>query len=173
MKPQRSLCYSQKVQLTDGTISFSILGLSIILTVGFMIIFTSIFLATIVGYIQRKFHKREHAWLSWLLDDKFQLQRMAFEEARMGDWQRLSDIVPVTKYGQLFGGWGAIPPHNPRLKQDCASYVSKVEETRSVISRKPVGGGSIFSTEALTEIEKVHMNATYRENPGYEDGFPL
>lgn len=72
----KAMCYSQKIRDLQGTISFSVLGFVIILSVGGFIIFTSLVLDTIVGLIQRTVNKAQHARLNWILDDKLQLQRM-------------------------------------------------------------------------------------------------
>jgi hypothetical protein len=72
----KAMCYSQKITDPQGTISFSVLGVAIILSVGGFIIATSLILDTIVGFIQRLFDRGQHARLNWILDDKLQLQRM-------------------------------------------------------------------------------------------------
>ena len=33
-------------------------------------------LGYLVGWVQKKWKMGEHAWLSWILDDKLQLQRL-------------------------------------------------------------------------------------------------
>jgi hypothetical protein len=106
----KSLCSSQKVLLTDGTISFSVLALTIILVVGSVIIITSLIIAPTAGFSQRKLHRDDYTRVSWALDSKFQLQRMAFEEAEMGTWHGVTDPVPVTNFGQKFGGYRSINP---------------------------------------------------------------
>jgi hypothetical protein len=72
----KAMCFSQKITDPQGTISFSVLGVAVILSVGGFIIFMSLILDTIVGFIQRTFNKGQHARLNWILDDKLQLQRM-------------------------------------------------------------------------------------------------
>ena len=72
----KAMCYSQKIADAQGTISFSVLGVAIILSVGGFIILTSLVLDTIVGFIQHRYGKGQHARLNWILDDKLQLQRM-------------------------------------------------------------------------------------------------
>jgi hypothetical protein len=72
----KAMCHSQKITDPQGTISFSVLGVAIILTVGGFIIVTSLVLDTIVSFIQRWLETGQHARLNWILDDKLQLQRM-------------------------------------------------------------------------------------------------
>ena len=49
------------------------------------------------------------------MDDKMQLQRMALEEAGMGNWQNLTGNVPVTEKGAVFGSLSHVDPEEPRL----------------------------------------------------------
>jgi hypothetical protein len=72
----KAMCYSQKIADPQGTISFSMLGVAIILTVGGFIIATSLVLDTVVGWLQSRFKNGEYARLNWILDDKLQLQRL-------------------------------------------------------------------------------------------------
>lgn len=112
----KAMCYSQKIENTGGTISFSVLGIAIIFALGGAIIALSLIIDTLVGFIQRKFKKGEYARLNWALDDKFQLQRMVFEEVGMGTWH-VNKSVPVTERGEKFGGWEGVDVEHPRLSR--------------------------------------------------------
>lgn len=90
-----AMCSSQKTLTTNGTISFSVLGLAIILVVGTLVILTSFVLETLARYLGLGSH------LNWVLDDKMQLQRMAFE-GRGVSWINTEGIIPVTEAGQKF-----------------------------------------------------------------------
>jgi hypothetical protein len=92
-----TMCRSQKTQLTNGTVSFSILGLSITLVVGTVLNLTSFFLETVVGWLGLQSHQH------WVLDDKLQLQRMVFE-ARGIQWTNTEGRVPVTDAAERFPG---------------------------------------------------------------------
>jgi hypothetical protein len=65
----KAMCYPQKVTDPRGTISSSVLGVAIILSVGGFIIFNSLVLDTIVGFVQRKRNKGQHGCLNWIVDD--------------------------------------------------------------------------------------------------------
>jgi hypothetical protein len=91
----QAMCFSQKTQTTNGTISFSVLGLALILIVGTLVILASFVLETVVGWIGLKSH------LNWVLDDKLQLQRMVFE-ARGVSWTNTQGSIPVTEGGERF-----------------------------------------------------------------------
>jgi hypothetical protein len=100
----RALCGSQKVHTNSSTISFSMLDVGIIITLGSIIILNSLVIDTIVGFIQQKWGWGDFRRIRWVMDDKLQVQRMAFEEAGMGrEWVGLSSMVPTTKKGDAFG----------------------------------------------------------------------
>ena len=121
----RAMSYSQKVSDTRGTISFSILGIAITFIVGGLIIVTSLAIDTFVGFLQTKVIKKgQYKRLNWILDDKFQLQRMIFEEAKMGTWEGATDSIPTTHFGEVFGGWQDVDEEHPRLKR-MTSQVAK------------------------------------------------
>jgi hypothetical protein len=52
----QAMCFSQKTRTTNGTISFSVLGLAIILIVGRLVILASFVLETVVGWIGLRSH---------------------------------------------------------------------------------------------------------------------
>ena len=117
----KGMCKNQKVRATDGSISFSALGTSIILVLGTAIVVTSWCVDSVVGWIQHKaLHKGEHRRLQWILDGTLQLQRLAFEEAGMGTWSGTTDSVPVTGRDEVLGGFDATNPEHPRLSRAMA-----------------------------------------------------
>lgn len=99
-------CYSQLVNDNAGTISFSILGLAILFIVGGLIIFTSLTIDTVIGYIQQKSGKGLHARMEWLVNDKLQTHMMLMRELRLGQWYTAGiQGIPTTVGGaQKF--WG-------------------------------------------------------------------
>ena len=103
---QKSLCYSQMVPSASDTINFSIASLSIVLLLSAFLIVTNLILDTVVGFIQRKLNARNPRRLQWIMSEKFQLRRLAFEGANMGDWSGGANGIPVTTTGEKFG---AIP----------------------------------------------------------------
>jgi len=101
--PYRAMCHSQLVNDSSDTMSFSVLGMSILFGVGTMIIFTSLTIDTIVGWIQVRLKKGLHARTEWLVNDKLEMQRLLFEEMKLGKWDD-SKSLPVTFKGQTFVG---------------------------------------------------------------------
>ena len=114
-KYQKHICDNQKIRSSSDTISFSVLGVAIILVVGTLIIITNLFLDILVGYLRRRFGWKDYKRLQWIVDEKLQLQRLAYEEAGQGQWSGGLDAVPVTKNGELLGLPGHVDSSHPRL----------------------------------------------------------
>lgn len=115
----QSLCRNQKVRSTgSNTINFSVLGLALVLIICSSLIITNLALETIVGFIQRKYKTGTYRRLQWIIDEKLQLQRMAFEEAGMGTWSGGDAAVPVTRLGEKFGLPRYTDRSHPRLLPD-------------------------------------------------------
>lgn len=93
--------------------SFSVLGMSFIIGVGTFIILISFTIEPLVGHFQRhnsfpllsmsrsysnspESVRHQYRRAEWLTDQKFQLQRIAFEGAGSGRWTGALDMVPTT-----------------------------------------------------------------------------
>lgn len=143
-KEQVNMCNNQIIRSQDGTISFSVLGVSIILILGGILILTSLVIDTLVGFIRRTFHWKEYKSLQWTLDEKLQLQRMAYEEAGQGHWSGGADSVPVTEKGDRIGVPRPVDGKHPRLSQ---------------ISGRPeqidIGADEVAETEGLMTPKQV------------------
>jgi len=100
--PSQQLCDSQKIKAPPGSgaISFSTLGVSIIIGIGGLLILTHTVLEYVVANV---IATRNHKLIRWGIDDKLQLQRLAFEGAGMGKWKASMGNVPTTTSAQIFG----------------------------------------------------------------------
>ncbi|CZR65839.1 uncharacterized protein PAC_15739 [Phialocephala subalpina] len=78
--------------------SFSVLAMSLILGFGGLVICSSLYLETIVGWIRKRSKSKRGLYrrMYWRLNSALQLQRMAFEEAGLGTWERCDEDIPVT-----------------------------------------------------------------------------
>ena len=114
-KEEKTMCHAQKVRSASGTTSFSVLGVAIILIVGAILISLSLLLSTIVCGLRRIFHYKDHKRMQYLLDEKLQLHRLAYEEAGQGYWENCSNSVPVTKERALLGVPEGVDKDHPRL----------------------------------------------------------
>lgn len=94
---EQKLCTTQKIPNSGEYVSFSTLGIVIIVVVGTLIILVSLFLEDIVCYVYKRWDtKHDYRRLQWILDGKFQLQRMAYQYAGLGEWEKKDGNVPVT-----------------------------------------------------------------------------
>lgn len=97
-----AMCYSQMINDTTDTVSFSILGMAVLFSIGGLIIFLSLFIDILVGWVQQKFNIGTHARLCWLLDDKLQLHRYLNQELGHGQWTEDLEYMPATVSPQQF-----------------------------------------------------------------------
>jgi hypothetical protein len=120
---EQAMCSSQKTLTTKGTISFSILGLAVILIVGTLLILTSFILETVVGWMGLKGHQ------NWVMDDKLQLQRMVFEGSGVR-WTNTRGLVPVTEAREKFPASGRSAESESLMAQDQKTVGINVTEVR-------------------------------------------
>ncbi|KAF2150220.1 hypothetical protein K461DRAFT_315187 [Myriangium duriaei CBS 260.36] len=118
-KVNQGMCHSQLTRTTNNTTSFSVLGVSIILGVGGLIVLVSLIIEPVVGFVRNKFMKASrYKQLNWILDDKFQIQRMMYEGAGMGGkWRNAKAAVPTTTEPVPFGGWFGVDHEHPSVHQ--------------------------------------------------------
>lgn len=104
-------CNNQIVRNNAYT-SFSVLALSLILGFGGFAILSSLWLETIVGWIQTRVNRGTYQKLSWNLDGALQLQRMAFEEAGLGTWKNCASEIPLLESTEMIKlpEWDALHP---------------------------------------------------------------
>ena len=89
-------CFNQITRDTQGTISFSVLGLAIIFAIGGLVILVSLTIVPVVAWLQGRFNFGEYKRRTWLLDEMLQLQRMLLSELGLGVWSGPNGLVPVT-----------------------------------------------------------------------------
>ena len=130
--------------------------MSIILAVGTFLIILNLVIETIVSRVQKKKQWGDYRRVRWVMDDKMQLQRMAFEEAGMGQWTKLTESVPVTEPGQVFGGLRHVDPEQPRLG------VKWTTTTGGKMGSDGVSDGNSFSDMEAREMEEELQNRRMR-----------
>ena len=102
-------CESQVVLSPGGTVSFSVLGVSIILIVGTLTLLLNSFLSRLTARIRRGLQFSDYKRMQWGLDGVFQLHRLAYEQAGQGTWSGGAGTIPVTQPGDLIG----VPNNQP------------------------------------------------------------
>ncbi|KIW84087.1 hypothetical protein Z517_03333 [Fonsecaea pedrosoi CBS 271.37] len=101
----RALCSAQMIRNTGLYANFSVLGLSLIVGLGTLIIIASIVLEAVVEFFRRRRQYKSvndavDKSLQWVLDGKFQLMRLAYEGIGVGTWVRTGQHIPVVKEGE-------------------------------------------------------------------------
>jgi hypothetical protein len=135
-----TICDGTKVRIATGTVSFSVLGLALIIGLGGFVILLNLSIDLIAGWVgPRWFPAGEYRRLNWVLDDKLQLQRMAFEGLGWGHWRGRTDVVPVTDRGERVTAWetegltterkGSLDPEYTQVDQAVEADVSSIERT--------------------------------------------
>lgn len=150
------LCNSQKIKAPPGSgaVSFSTLGVSIIIAIGGLLILGH----TILDYvISNVIPTRNYKLVRWAIDDKLQLQRLAFEGASMGTWKAGIGSAPTTTSRQLFGmeigGEERHPTIFTQPEEDKALETVRVDSVNSAMT--PVSTKPEADDRHRTSIERV------------------
>lgn len=169
----------QKIRSTAYT-NFSVLGLSITLIIGGLIIVLAYTLEHIIAFIERRHSKIKYSRLEWSANDILQTQRMAHEAIGDGTWANCAgvDAVPVTEKPQSLAGLDIRDPDHPRLEVPstfAAGDSNSVGEAGLSSTTQTVSnGGSTFaegsaggSAESTTinDERPYPVNGTQEANP--------
>ncbi|KAL6155178.1 hypothetical protein ACJQWK_01354 [Exserohilum turcicum] len=94
----RAVCGNQKIR-SDSYTSFNVLGLSVVFSIGGLIMLISACLPAATTRIQR--NRKPFSSLEWISNDTLQLQRLAHEAVGAGDWTGARDDYPLTRKNDL------------------------------------------------------------------------
>ena len=97
-----STCHSQIIRNAGGYQSFSVLGVSIIVAIGTLIIIVSLVLDSAVGALRKRFHWKEYKEEAWRTDSMLHQQGLAFEGTSVVKWTHFDTNVPITETGTFF-----------------------------------------------------------------------
>ncbi|KAH8881178.1 hypothetical protein GQ53DRAFT_888933 [Thozetella sp. PMI_491] len=93
------MCENQKI-LSSAHLSFSVLGVGVVVAVGGSIILVSYIIDPILTCMQKRSGKRQYQVLEWSTNGTLQLQRLAFENAGANTWSKATGSIPTTLFGQ-------------------------------------------------------------------------
>lgn len=88
------MCDTQMVRRNDY-LSFSVLGLSLIVGPGTLIILINLTLSTIVRWYQKRYQRRVHASLEWEMLETETLQRQAYKMQGVDLLEHSTSIAPL------------------------------------------------------------------------------
>jgi hypothetical protein len=109
---EAEMCSSQLVHDAGPHQSFSVLGMSLILGIGGIIIVLGMATSRVVSWLHTG-HKTEYRITQWTLEDKLQLQRVAYEgSASAIEWENRLNAVPTTVGDVL------IPPSSDAFQEN-------------------------------------------------------
>lgn len=149
-----AMCNSQKVSLEGETVSFSVLGVAVILAVGTAVVLIYLLLQPLVGWIQRRMKLGEYRRVRWVMDDKMQVQRMAFEEAGMGGtWTNLDGSVPVTQGRDVFGDLSDVDFNAPRLGKQWIAAKKDVAGSEDNVVLSPLLHQPLIDTKSPAQMQ--------------------
>jgi hypothetical protein len=118
-------------------LSFSILGISLILGLGGVIIVLGMMIDSVVGWLHSG-HKSEYRSTQWALEDKLQLQRVAYEGSGFGSaWGKRLDAVPTTVSAGVL-----IPPSSDAFLESSKKRVRNVDVDDEVCIATAEGHGT-------------------------------
>ena len=155
--PQEKICRNQILRSSSGTVSFSVLGVAIILIVGAALISTSLVLPSVVGLLRQWLNWKEYKSLQWTLDGKLQLQRLAYEEAGQGHWSGGASSVPITRKDDLIGVPEGVDTIHPRLGR-----VRRHSDGGSVATGAPESESLMGDKEMRYKVESTAEHHGYR-----------
>ncbi|KIW70527.1 hypothetical protein PV04_02789 [Phialophora macrospora] len=154
-------CLSQRTRDTQGSQSFSILGLAVTFTIAGLIIISSFFIEALGTLVCRKGKNARYRQLAWKMDNHLQMQRFLFEHLGLGVWDKISrdQSIPRTAVDGDFvldleaianadhasyGSSHAIDQESEVGKAEVKSVVEPrdVESRGGTISSTPVSGDS-------------------------------
>lgn len=187
-----NMCRNQKIVSTRYS-SFNVLGLSLILILGAIVVGMDMGLEPLVAWGQRRKYRKAlardegdgqdekithplYGAIEWSQTNMLQLQRLAHEEAGYGEWSKCGGDVPVTEKGQMIAGLYLSNVEHPLLErrremaETPVSHGSQEKWDDVVGPMKPWGlrrsdTGMETLVEDEEEIEKVGKKIDLEENP--------
>ena len=113
---QLQLMISIQKVLSTTHASFSVLGLSLTVGIGGLLIIVSYCLDPIMSHLQQRYKIKEYQALEWSSNGILQQQRLAHEGLGDGTWSGACDMVPVTEAGQLLARFDVRDTKHPTLR---------------------------------------------------------
>ncbi|KAF1942114.1 hypothetical protein EJ02DRAFT_466095 [Clathrospora elynae] len=149
-----NMCANQMI-VSNNYSSFNVLGLSLILILGIIIILLDMGLEPTVAWWQRRQYRKHqlrdecygdeksshplYGAIEWSQTNFLQLQRLTQEEAGYGEWTGCDKDVPVTEPGQLLAGFDLRNVAHPQLQTKKQSTTPESEWEGDVMPLKPCG----------------------------------
>ncbi|GKT43472.1 uncharacterized protein ColSpa_03653 [Colletotrichum spaethianum] len=108
------MCHKQRIKDSQGTINFSVVGLSLLLGLGTVFVAFSYLLEFITQCFQKVTGLGIEKAKRWERDENLQVMRMLFELKDAGVWKGSTDSFPTTESKDVFEYDGDCLGRNPR-----------------------------------------------------------
>jgi hypothetical protein len=173
-------CLSQRTRDTQGSQSFSILGLAVTFTIAGLIIIASFFVEALGTLVRRKGKMAHYRQLAWKMDNHLQMQRLLFEHLGLGVWDKSSldhsiprtavdggfvlDLEAITNSDSPFSG--SFHPGDQESKVVQNGVKAVVEPREVEIGKTEVKKNVVESREVESTISPTHVS---RDSNGQSD----
>lgn len=125
----KQFCQNQKIRSTSHT-SFSVLGLSLTLCLGTLIVLLSYAAEPALNLVQRWRRVAIYRRLEWISNETLQLQRMAHEGIGSGGkWSNATASVPISENGQPLAMLNVTNETHPQLDRASILQHAQQQET--------------------------------------------
>ena len=104
-----------------GYQNISIPGICIIVALDTLLMLSRTCVDTVIGS-PRKLHHGQNGRLAWALDEKLQLQRMAYEGHGWGPFTKGASSVPVTERDVVLGAYDFDDPDRPTITKNTSIF---------------------------------------------------
>ena len=118
-------------------------------------------------------HKRykPYCYLEWCANSTLQLQRLAYEEARLGTWSECTQLIPTTRPDELLGSLDITDLKHPVLQKSYEKYGSSTQsvttQTQPENSIKIRGDEAqgVSPVDVTTQADDAHISPTTYPRP--------
>ena len=156
---EEQLCHNQRARSRQAQ-NFSVLAIGVIMGLGLLITCVDLGLHRITSYIQHEKNPNEYHRLVWKSDGLLQVQRMAYEEAGFGTWERCTNATPVTAQSQVLATLDVDNPEHPRLR--------KVSVVPNHVVQPTLADGRTGNLQGGTGNDAAALNAQKNPKPTVE-----
>ena len=161
---EQQLCHNQRARSRQAQ-NFSVLAIGVIIGLGLLITCVDLGLHRLTSYIQREKNPNDYHRLVWKSDGLLQLQRMAYEEAGFGTWERCTNVTPVTAQSQTLAPLDVDDPEHPRLRNVSVVPNHVVQPTPADGRKGNLQGGRI-GNDATALIAQMDPKPTVEVHVG-------
>lgn len=146
-------CVQQKIKSTDHT-CFSVLGLTITLVLGGLIIILSNLTGPLYAFLRKRQKKFSYRQLEWATNETLQLQRMVHEELGLGTWSETLSSIPITEKDEKLGVLDMSNKEHPvMIRPDSGTALEKINDQ----IRRPANASETEETD--------HKSSEKLQNP--------